>query len=175
VREPVVVSQEAPKRGRARRAGSSPDLIGATRAGIEARLREIRPLVAEVPRLERALAALKAIAKQPQPQPATRGAGRRRRPGRRRGRRSAGTRSEQFLALVRDRPGVTIPEAAKAIGAAPTSLYRIAATLEREGTVRREGRGFVAPGTDGPAAAEQPGEGAPPSTGVAVSLPESGT
>ena len=58
---------------------------------------------------------------------------------------------------------------------APTYLYRIAATLEREGTMRREGRGFVAPGAEGPAAPEQPGEGASAPTGVAISPPESGT
>ncbi len=78
------------------------------------------------------------------------------------------------MALVRDRPGITVAEAAKATGAAPTSLYRIAATLEREGTVRREGRGFVAPGTEGPAAPAQPGEDSPPTTGETVTLPESG-
>ena len=74
---------------------------------------------------------------------------------------------------MRERQGITVAEAAKAIGAAPTYLYRIAATLEREGTVRRDGRGFVAPGTEGPAAPEQPGEGVPAPTGVTISLPES--
>jgi DNA-binding IclR family transcriptional regulator len=69
---------------------------------------------------------------------------------------------------VRERPGVTVPEAAQAMGAAPTHVYRIAATLLKEGTVRREGRGFVAPGVEGPAAPEQPGEGGPPATGLAI-------
>jgi hypothetical protein len=62
----------------------------------------------------------------------------------------------------------------EATGAAPTYLYRIAATLQREGTARREGGGFAAPGVEGPAAPEQPGEGAPPPTGVAIFGPITG-
>ena len=151
---------------------STPDLIEATRVAIEERLDELRPLVAEVERLERALAALQAADGQAEPdQPATRRRGRRR--GRPPGRRSAGTRTDQFLALVRDRPGITVAEAAKATGAAPTSLYRIAATLKREGTVRREGRGFVASGTEGGAAPERSGEDSGPPTGETISLPDS--
>ena len=61
------------------------------------------------------------------------------------------------------------------MGVAPSSLYRIAATLEREGTVRREGRGFVAPGTSGRAAPKQAGEESPPTTGETISSPESET
>ena len=153
---------------------STPDLIEATRAAIDERLNELRPLVAEVPRLERALAALQTAEGLEQPdQAATRRRARRR--GRPPGGRSAGTRTDQFLALVRDRPGITVAGAAKAMRVAPNYLYRIAATLEREGTVRREGRGFVAPGTEGPAAPEQPGEHSPPATGVAIPLPESET
>jgi transposase-like protein len=121
--------------------------------------------VAEVARLERALAALQGIeggAATQRPAPPTR----RRRRGRPPGRRDSGSRADQFLAHVRDNPGATVSEAAKRMGIGPNYLYRIAATLEREGTVRREGRSFVAPGTSGPAAPEQPGDGAP--TGVAI-------
>jgi hypothetical protein len=149
-------------------AQDSPDLIATTRAAIEQRLNELRPLVAEVGRLERALAALEAIEERPRAQRARGGAAGGRRP---RGRRSAATRADEFLALVRERPGVTVPEAARATGAAPTYLYRIAATLEREGTVRREGRGFAAPGVEGRAAPHQPGEGSAPPTGVEISGP----
>jgi hypothetical protein len=130
--------------------------------------------VAEVQRLERALAALQAAERQAEPdRPATPKPGRRR--GRPPGRRSAGTRTDQFLALVRDRPGITAREAAQALGAASTYVHRIAATLEKEGTVRKEGRGFAASGTASPATPEQPAEGAPVATGTMVSLPESGT
>ena len=153
------------------RAPKGPDLIATTRAAIEQRLNELGPLVTEIGRLERALAALEAIEEPPRAQRARRGTARRRRPGRPRGRKTAGTRADEFLALVRERPGVTVAEAAKATGAAPTYLYRIAATLEREGTVRRAGRGFVASGVEGPAAPEEPGEGAPAPTGVAISGP----
>jgi hypothetical protein len=53
---------------------------------------------------------------------------------------------------VRKRPGVTIAEAAREMDIAPNYLYRLAATLEREGTVERDGRGFSAPGHSGVAA-----------------------
>jgi hypothetical protein len=170
------VSQAGAKARRSRRGGGGADLISATRTEIEARLRELRPLVAEVPRLERALAALQAVEKEAAGQPPAPRTSRRRR-GRPAGRGNSGTstRADQFLALVRDRPGITAREAAQALGAAPTYVYRIAATLQKEGTIRKDGRSFVAPGTAGPAAPEQPGEGAPSPTGVTVSLPESAT
>jgi hypothetical protein len=76
---------------------------------------------------------------------------------------------------VRDRPGITVAEAAQPMGIGPNNLYRIPATLEREGTLSREGRGFVAPGTGGPAAPEQPDKEALPPTGATFSPPESGT
>jgi hypothetical protein len=44
------------------------DLIATTREAIEQRLNELRPLVAEIGRVERALAALQAIEERPRPQ-----------------------------------------------------------------------------------------------------------
>jgi transposase-like protein len=141
-----------------------PDLIDSVRADIEQRLNEIRPLVAEVERLERALAALDGSVSEA---PLAPGGARTRsgrpaageaersatRPGRRgRRRRGEPSRGDEFLATVRKRPGVTIAEAAREMGIAPNYLYRLAATLEREGTVEREGRGFTAPGRTGVAA-----------------------
>src|SRR5215211_6161237 len=101
---------------------------------------ELRPLVDELERIEKAIDALERAA----------GNGARsatatpRGPGRRRGRPRKGelNRSDQFLALVRA-GGTSIPAAARELGIGPNYLYRIAATLEREGTIRKEGREYV--------------------------------
>jgi hypothetical protein len=67
---------------------------------------------------------------------------RRRGPGRPRGRRSGGTRAAQALDLVKSRPGVTIPEIAKELKIEPNYLYRVMPALVKEGTVKREGKGW---------------------------------
>jgi transcriptional regulator with GAF, ATPase, and Fis domain len=51
-----------------------------------------------------------------------------------------GQRGEQLLALVRERPGVTVAEAGKELGVDPTGLYRIVHRLEQRGDVRKNGR-----------------------------------
>jgi len=52
---------------------------------------------------------------------------------------------DQFLALVREDRGISITQAAEGMGVQPSSLYRIAAKLEREGAIARDGqRQFVA-------------------------------
>lgn len=116
---------------------------------IDARLRELED---EVSRLEAARSAL---------------VGGRRRPGRPRGsaaratrprtarrttvrpparstRRGGNTRAAQALELVRQRPGVTIPDLAKAMKIQPNYLYRVLPRLQSEGQVRREGQGWHA-------------------------------
>jgi hypothetical protein len=100
---------------------------------------ELRPLVDELQRIETAIDALERI-----DHGAGNGAPAATRPGRRRGRPRKGepNRSDQFLALVRD-GGTTIPAAAEALGIGPNYLYRIAGTLESEGTIRKEGREYV--------------------------------
>jgi hypothetical protein len=100
---------------------------------------ELRPLVDELRRIEAAIAAL---------EEATGGTGNGASastgPGRRRGRPRKGepNRTDQFLALVQS-GGTSIPVAAKALGIGPNYLYRIAGTLESEGTIRKEGREYV--------------------------------
>jgi hypothetical protein len=59
---------------------------------------------------------------------------------RRRSNAAAGQRGEQLLALVRERPGVTVAEAGKELGVDPTGLYRIVHRLEQRGDVRKNGR-----------------------------------
>jgi DNA-binding IclR family transcriptional regulator len=56
--------------------------------------------------------------------------------------RGSGTRSKQALELVRSRPGISIPEIAKEIGIQQNYLYRVLPALQKDGLVRKEGRGW---------------------------------
>jgi hypothetical protein len=120
------------------------DFLDEKRKEIDARLRELRPLVDEYNRLEKAAAALSGVG----------GAGRaataprRRRSGggggaKRRGRpRGSGNRAKQALDLVRTRPGITIKEMASAMKIQPNYLYRVMPTLESEGQVVKRDKGW---------------------------------
>jgi hypothetical protein len=101
---------------------------------------ELQPLVDELQRIEAAIDALERAAG---PNGATPSAGSRT-TGQRRGRPRKGepNRTDQFLALVQN-GGTSIPAAANALGIGPNYLYRIAGTLEKEGTIRKEGREYV--------------------------------
>ena len=107
---------------------------------MKARQKELQPLAAEFRQVESAILALEAV--DGGSKPASRGPGRRRATGRRRGRPRKGerTRAEQFFALVKEHPGVTIGEAAKRLDTQPTSLYRVVSKLEEEGSVERRER-----------------------------------
>ncbi len=115
------------------------------RKEIDARLRELRPLVDEFHRLEKASAALAEVGNGSQQSttrrrrgPAASSGGRRRR-GRPRG---SGTRSVQALELVRARPGITISELAEAMNIKANYLYRVLPTLESEGQVKKRDKGW---------------------------------
>jgi hypothetical protein len=57
----------------------------------------------------------------------------------------AGTRAADLLKVIRDNPGVTIADAAKALGLNQANYaYRIKDRLQADGLVRQEGNGFVA-------------------------------
>lgn len=142
------------------------DLLTTTRQEIEQRLQELRPLVAEAERLERALSALSAADEEvdadavaPRPVPrAAQGAptrpgrpvapsdGAARRRGAPRGRRGGATRANEFLEIIREGSGTSIGEAAARMGTSPNYLYRLAATLQEEGLIEKRGRSFVATG-----------------------------
>jgi hypothetical protein len=111
------------------------DFLDEKRKEIDARMRELRPLVDEYQRLEKAAAALAGVG----------GAGpsRRRRAGGRRGRpRGSGTRSKQALDLVRTRPGITIGEMADSMKIKANYLYRVMPALEADGQVKKRDRGW---------------------------------
>jgi uncharacterized small protein (DUF1192 family) len=57
-------------------------------------------------------------------------------------RRDGNTRANQALALVRSRPGITIPEMAKEMGIEPNYLYRVLPRLVERGQVARQGQGW---------------------------------
>jgi transposase-like protein len=101
---------------------------------------ELKPLVGELERIEAAIDALERAGGAPSPSGSGNGTG----TGRRRGRPRKGepNRSDQFLALVRE-GGTSIPAAAERLGMGPNYLYRLANTLESEGTIRKQGREYV--------------------------------
>ena len=76
--------------------------------------------------------------------------GRKRGPGRppgsgggRRRRRRGGTRADQAVKIITDNPGIGVAELGKKMKLkAPNYLYRVLPDLEKEGRVRRKGRGY---------------------------------
>ena len=113
------------------------DFLDEKRKEIDARLRELRPLVDEYQRLEKAAAALSGVGATERPtRRRSRGGGQRGRP------RGSGNRAKQALELVRARPGITISEMAEAMEIQPNYLYRVMPTLESEGQVKKRGSGF---------------------------------
>lgn len=147
------------------------DFLDQKRQEIHERLAELKPLVDEFHRLEAASAALLGVDGKnaaastasapatPARTPGRRGPGRPRRaaaaapsgattaaaPRRRAGRRKgSGTRSAQALALVQAQPGITIPELAARMGIKQNYLYRVLPSLEQEGKVAKQGRGWHA-------------------------------
>jgi ribosomal protein S25 len=107
---------------------------------IDARMRELKPAVDEYQQLQKAAAALSGLDGHTG---ARRRGARRSSTGRRRGRpRGSGTRAIQALELVNANPGITISELADHMGIKANYLYRVLPTLESEGKVKKDGRGW---------------------------------
>jgi hypothetical protein len=126
------------------------EFVDSTVKEIDVRLKQLKE---EVDRLEAARSALIGVRRgpgRPRGSGATSSTRRRssgRRPGRPRGRRSGGTRATQALELVRQRPGITIPEIAENLKIEPNYLYRVMPRLVADGQVTRDGQGWhPAPG-----------------------------
>jgi hypothetical protein len=115
------------------------DFLDEKRKEIDARLRELRPLVEEFNRLEKAAAALAGVGGTQAPTRRRRSNGARPRRGRPRG---SGNRAKQALELVRARPGITISEMADAMGIKANYLYRVMPTLQKEGQVKKRDKGW---------------------------------
>jgi transposase len=124
------------------------DFLEEKRKEIQQRLKDLKPLVDEYQRLEAAERALAGVGNGNGGGTAAAPTRRGRRTGgadgsARRGRpRGSGTRSAQALELVRERPGITIPELAEAMGIKQNYLYRVMPTLAEEGQVVKSGRGW---------------------------------
>jgi hypothetical protein len=121
------------------------DFLDEKRKEIQARLKDLRPLVDEYHRLEAADNALAGV--ESKPAGAATATKRRRRSsassnGRRGRPRGSGTRAAQALSLVRERPGITIPELAAAMGIKQNYLYRVMPGLAEDGKVTKSGRGW---------------------------------
>ena len=129
------------------------DFLDEKRKEIQARLKELKPYVEEYELLQAAENALSGIgngtpraakpaasgsapARRGRPKNAA-GSGRRGRP-----KGGAGTRATQALDLVKERPGITIPELAEAMGIQQNYLYRVLPGLAEEGKVTKSGRGW---------------------------------
>jgi hypothetical protein len=122
------------------------DFLDEKRKEIQARLKELRPLVDEYHRLEAAEQALSGVPGKPAASAAAAPTRRRRSSaasnGRRGRPRGSGTRAAQALQLVGERPGITIPELADAMGIKQNYLYRVMPGLAEEGKVTKSGRGW---------------------------------
>jgi sugar-specific transcriptional regulator TrmB len=124
------------------------DFLDEKRKEIDSRLRELRPLVDEYNRLEKAAAALAGVGGGAASNGSTTARRRRRRTSSttaRKGRgrpRGSGARSKQALELVRSRPGITIAELADAMGIKANYLYRVLPNLASDGQVKRRGKGW---------------------------------
>ncbi len=128
------------------------DFLDEKRRELQERLKELRPLVDEFHRLEAAVSALDGVgndaavptptarrrsrASTGGPTPSGSSNGRRGRP------RGSGTRGKQALELVKTNPGITIPEIAQKMGIQQNYLYRVLPGLQKEGLIRKEGRGW---------------------------------
>jgi hypothetical protein len=130
------------------------DFLDEKRREMQERLKELRPLVDEFHRLEAAVRALDGVGAPAASSGggtttrrraasggggAARGASGNGRRGRPRG---SGTRGKQALELVKANPGITIPEIAQKMGIQQNYLYRVLPGLQKDGLIRKEGRGW---------------------------------
>lgn len=129
------------------------DFLTAKRDEIKARIEALRPLADEYARLEVAADALDVIDAVPPPNgtaptPAmTSTAPMRKRPPAKRGKvrgrpKGSGTRGAQALAIVKESPGVTIPQIAERMAIKQNYLYRVLPRLAADGLVAKVGTGW---------------------------------
>lgn len=121
------------------------DFLDEKRKEIDARLKELKPLVDEFNRLEKAAAALSGVSSgSTRRRTSSSGNGRRRGSGTgRRGRpKGSGKRARQAEELVKAKPGITIPELADSMGIQANYLYRVMPGLQKDGKVKKRGKGW---------------------------------
>ncbi|HKH23022.1 MAG TPA: hypothetical protein VKA88_05325 [Solirubrobacterales bacterium] len=97
--------------------------------------RRLRELDEERTQVEAALAGLGRSARRGPGRPRAGGGGGRRRRG--------STRADQAVRLIKSNPGITVSELGKKMRLNhPNYLYRVLPDLEKEGRIKREGRGY---------------------------------
>jgi predicted Rossmann fold nucleotide-binding protein DprA/Smf involved in DNA uptake len=118
---------------------TSTDTVGEAANLIRERLRE---LDSERAQLERALASLTGGREGRRGPGRPRGSSSNSTAPRRRRRRRGGTRAEQAVKLIGERPGLSASEIAGEMKIKPNYMYRVLAELEKEGRVRKDGRAY---------------------------------
>lgn len=134
------------------------DFLEEKRKEINDRLQELKPMVDEYHRLEAAERALAGVESggggggggsrangsgggstpRPKRSSSSGGSG-----GDGRGRpKGSGKRAQQALDLVRNQPGITIPDLAESMGIKQNYLYRVMPDLAEQGLVTKSGRGW---------------------------------
>jgi hypothetical protein len=127
-----------------------PEFLDQKRQEIDERLSELKPLVEEYARLQAAAEALAGVpaatatarprgvqhSKTTKPRRAVATHAKRGRP------KGTGTRSKQALEIVKQSPGITIPEIAEKMAIKQNYLYRVLPGLAEDGLVEKEGRGW---------------------------------
>ena len=68
---------------------------------------------------------------------------RRRSGGRKRGRKRS-TRADQAVKIIRQNPGITASEVAKQMRIQPNYVYRVMGELQKQGKVKKKGKGYEA-------------------------------
>ena len=126
------------------------DFLEEKKTEISQRMEELRPLVDEYRRLEAAHRALEGVntsgggsassgGTSSTSRRSSRGGGGSGGRGRPKG---SGTRANEARDIVTSNPGITIPEMAQKMGIQQNYLYRVLPSLEQDGLVRKEGRGW---------------------------------
>lgn len=108
--------------------------VDGIRAQVEDRLKELEPLVQEYDELRRIAAAIDGEGRALPPRRELRPSG----PGRP----GNSARADEAEQLIAASPGITVAELAEAMGIGPTYLYRLLPRMEREGRLRKDGRGY---------------------------------
>lgn len=126
------------------------DVLSEVRKGLEERLRELEPLVKEHAEVSKALDALKGVGtrarrtataapRRSRATPNGTGTSGRGRP------RGSGARAQEALKHVHRQPGISITELAKRMKIKPNYLYRVLPELEKDGKVKKDGKGYHPP------------------------------
>jgi hypothetical protein len=115
------------------------NVIEDVRAQVESRLAELEPLVKEYDDLKRVSSAL---LNETAPPATGRPAPRRKLKQAGPGRGGHGLRAEQATSLIAAEPGIEVKDLAEKMGIGPTYLYRLLPRLEREGVLRKVGKGY---------------------------------